>query len=556
MKTLFTIAAITAILTAQASGNFSLIEINPLHGSEAFLWSDSAKNVYGAGELSSFTEMDGKLYFSARNAFDNDELWVTDGKSQSTELVAEINPHGNGYIGNLVRLGNRILFMASDNGTDFDLWSSDGKSTGTSKIVEMNQTWNGSLFPQNVAVFGNQLIFCSETQLMVTDGTAAGTDSLMAITQYTQGFGYCELNGFVYFILPNSNWESEIWRTNGTTMGTQKMLNLKASPLNIQSTTQMLSFGGKLYLIAAGTGFGNNVFTYDGNVNGQVQLVDIAQGGSAYPSPLTVHNGALYFSASNMSSVNMYRITTNNPVPQALMQNPSISWMSSVTFANNSVYFLTENQQDIHRIDLNSLAYSVTHLPGYNIPYYWGDGTMLVGTGGMVYFAAYDSFNTQQFFFESDEALQNIQVKMPQSTTTTHPFNLLLSCGMIDVFDFKIWNNKVVVPANFNDAGREIWVFDTEIVNGIPQEETANASFSVFPNPANNEVSVSSEGTGYCDKQQHVLLTNIAGEICLNTEMIGSNTSLSLATLSAGNYFVSLVEEGKAIGTKKLVIMK
>jgi hypothetical protein len=70
MKHLFLFAAITIATAVQASGTFNMIEINPDHGTEMFIWSDSAKNVYGAGELNNFTELNGKLYFIARDRFE------------------------------------------------------------------------------------------------------------------------------------------------------------------------------------------------------------------------------------------------------------------------------------------------------------------------------------------------------------------------------------------------------------------------------------------------------------------------------------------------------
>jgi hypothetical protein len=182
-----------------------------------------------------------------------------------------------------------------------------------------------------------------------------------------------------------------------------------------------------------------------------------------------------------------------------------------------------------------------------------GSGEMLVGAGGKVFFAVYDSLNTTQLFIESDEALQNIQVNMPPTANTAHPFNVILSCGMIDIFDFKIWNDKVIVPANFNDAGRELWVFDAGLVSDIPQEGTAN-KFAVFPNPAHNELFLTTEGDAYCDK--HISITNVTGEVCVQSQFTGNKSSINISDLPTGNYFVTLSENGKAIGTKQLVFMK
>ncbi|MES2621006.1 MAG: hypothetical protein V4615_09145 [Bacteroidota bacterium] len=540
MKTLLTIATFITTCLAQANGTFSMIEINPQHGSETYIWADSSKNIYGAGELNGFTELNGRLYFSARNTFDNDELWSTDGTQNGLTLVKEINPTGNGYIGNLVKLGNRILFMASDNGTDFDLWCSDGTANGTGKVAEMHQTWNGALAPQNISISGNRIIFCSETQLMITDGTTAGTDSLKAITQYAQGFGYCELNNKVYFLLPNASWQQEIWSTDGTVMGTQKMLNLPASLLNITSVSEMVSFNGKIYLVASSSGEGNDLFAFDGHVNGQLQKISLSQTGNSYPSQLTLFNGALYFTASTATSANVFRIASNNSIVQELVQNANFSWLSSVTFSNNSVYFLGENQQQIHRVELNTLLHTTTTLNGYIIPsYIWNNSGMLVGSAGKVFFAAYDSITNNQVFFVSDEALNNMTAVQPEGANTFHPFNVILSCGMADVFDFKMWGDKVIVPANFNSAGRELWIFDAGVASGVEHLKKEN-EFSIFPNPVQNELFVKTNNTGYCEEQ--LFITNVLGEVVSQISFAGGSTFVNLSGFVVGSYCATISE--------------
>lgn len=448
--------------------------------------------------------------------------------------------------------------MAADNNNwDFDIWSTDGSTAGTVKVADINQTWNTTLAPENVATFGNKMIFCSPTQLMITDGTVAGTDSIMSIATYSQGFGYCELNNKVYFILSNNMGQSEIWRTDGTTMGTEQVINIQVAPNSIGSVTQMLSFNGKIYMIAAKTGEGNNLFVFDGNIGGQMQKIDLAPGSSSYPSFAKVHNGTLYFSASTITSANIFRITPGNMTPQELVPNAAMSWIQGVTYSGNNIYFTAETTQDIHRIDLNTLNYSVTHLNGKNLPSYiqWSNfkADFLVGAGSKVYFAAYDSFNTTQTLLIADEDLSNMHELMPDGATTAHPFNAILSCGMADVFDFFVWNDKLILPANFNDAGRELWILDADIANGL-ENVNSNSTFTVFPNPASSELFVQTNNTGYCDQQMQIV--NVQGQIVLTGILNASTAAVKVSELAAGNYFVKVFENGKAIGTKKIAVVK
>lgn len=554
MKTLFTIAAITATILAQASGTFSMIEINPLHGTEQFSWVDSGKNVYGAGELSGFVELNDQLFFSARNEFDNDELWSTNATQGGTTLVKDINPTGSSQIGNMVKVGNRLLFMATDNGTDFDLWTSNGTPNGTQKVAELNQFANTSLNAQNISVMGSRLLFCTQTQLMITDGTTAGTDSLLAITSYSQGFGYCELNNKVYFLLPSNIGQQEIWRTDGTEAGTELVTNATTA-LNIVSVSEMIAYNGKIYLNASVSGQGSDLFSFDGNVNGQLQKIEIAVGGNSYPTNFVLHDNAFFFSASGMTSANIYRITTANAIPQEVITNASFSWLNNITFANNSIYFLTDNQQQIHRVDLTSLNHSVTQLDGYSMPYYSFTPTeMLVGAGGKVFMALYDSINSKQVLFEANEALTEMNLLMPISANTIHPFNFVLGCGTADIFDFKMWGSNLILPANFNDAGRELWIFKADdLASRVVKMKNEN-SFAVFPNPTKGMLNIQTNNNGYCDQQINIV--NVNGEIVLKKNLSTATTSIQLSSLASGNYFAMLFENGKAIATKKLVLTK
>lgn len=89
MQKIMTTAVLAVMMFAASAQQFNKVEVNPLQGTEQFLWSDSSKRVYGAGELSASVEMNGQLYFVAQDSYYNDELWVTDGTQQGTHVVKE-----------------------------------------------------------------------------------------------------------------------------------------------------------------------------------------------------------------------------------------------------------------------------------------------------------------------------------------------------------------------------------------------------------------------------------------------------------------------------------
>ncbi|MBA2610991.1 MAG: T9SS type A sorting domain-containing protein [Bacteroidetes bacterium] len=73
----------------------------------------------------------------------------------------------------------------------------------------------------------------------------------------------------------------------------------------------------------------------------------------------------------------------------------------------------------------------------------------------------------------------------------------------------------------------------------------------VFPNPASNILNVEMNER----EASEIQITDVTGKIILN-QMIENKTTISVEKLINGIYFVNLVDKGKIISTKKIVIIK
>jgi ELWxxDGT repeat protein len=540
---------------ANETGTFSLYEINPLHGNSPLTaLSDSAKTYYGAGELSGFTEMNGKYYFAAQSTPGDVELWATDGTLQGTTLVKSIYPGHGAALGNLVAVNNHLIFMANDEGLGWNLWSTDGTDTGTTKVYELNATTNTALNWTSVSTIGNKLLFCAQQKLLISDGTVGGTDSLASIAGYAAGFGYCETGGGVYFILPETGGDYEIWRSNGTSAGSQQLIDLHNTPFNITNASELASFNGKIYLIANDSGQTPQLFTCDTTVNGQIHPVTIAAGGNAVPHGLKLYNNALYFIAGDSVSSNVYRIDSTGSAPVALLPNSNFDSLSNLSFANNTVYCMRPGGTQILSIELSGFTSSTLNLQGYYLPRFFNpDDAFLVGIGNQIFFEAYDSATNNQVFMQSDFTPAGTQVLAPPGANTNHPFNCWLIEGIKDVFDLQTWGNSIIMPANFTDAGRELWLFtpaSTSAINPIKNENL----LSVFPNPAGSELSVGTATCGGC--KQQISITNMLGQPVMQQVLNAAITTLNISGLAPGQYVLTLFENGMAAGHRVVVVSK
>src|SRR5262249_27183763 len=134
--------------------------------------------VKGGSEINSLTNVNGTLFFLARNTLGQYELWTSDGSAAGTREVKQVDAS------NLTPIGNKLFFLSDDGVHGRELWVSDGTTAGTQLVKDINPAGNafndvGSFPPQLTAV-GNRLFFVTTQypyggQLWQSDGTEAGT---------------------------------------------------------------------------------------------------------------------------------------------------------------------------------------------------------------------------------------------------------------------------------------------------------------------------------------------------------------------------------------------
>ena len=557
MKNILSIISLIFIASVAQAGIFNMVEINPRHGNCQDIYTDSAKYIYGAGGLKHFAELNGLLYFVGADEAHNEELWVTDGTQAGTHIVKDINPNTGSDIGDLRIVGNKILFLASEtntptfNSNDYDLYVSDGTASGTVKVNELNAQYNTLLAEQSAGVANGKLIFCTNTDVMVSDGSAQGSKSLaqVNISAYIGNNGYCEMNGSVFFIVNN-----DIWKSDGTAAGTAvvKSFTSSTNPWSLQYVSYIKAFDGKLYIIGAKTGEGEDLYTFDGTEGGAVtKIFNLPQGSNSYPGSLMVCGNSLWFSASDTISTSIYKMSTSSSGP--IKVGPALFSLSS---ANGKIYMQNASANGYDVIDAWTGARSSFSIRGITLSNLslWGTANWLITVGNKTAFLAYDSATGQQELCITDGTDAGTHVEMPAGVTQPHPFDYIPGCGILDVFDLTSYNGQLVVPANFNNAGRELWFYkESGMAAGITENDL-QSKITIYPNPANNDIMIDMKDAGTAAGLT-IQIIDIKGSVISESDLMGDKGTINTSNLANGPYIVTVKSGTDMIARCRLTVV-
>jgi ELWxxDGT repeat protein len=113
-----------------------------------------------------FTVFNNKLYFRANDGVNGNELWVSDGTESGTQLVKNIRvndldfPFDGSRPDDFIVLNNKLYFAADDGVNGRELWISDGTTAGTQLVADINP--GGSSYADNFTVVGDELFFIAD----------------------------------------------------------------------------------------------------------------------------------------------------------------------------------------------------------------------------------------------------------------------------------------------------------------------------------------------------------------------------------------------------------
>jgi len=295
--------------------------------------STSLASSSGPGELEN---IGGTLYFYARgydsaSNYVGYELFKTDGTG--TVLVKDIKPGtGSSNVRELTDVNGTAFFAADDGTHGYELWTSDGTSAGTLMVMDINPGTGVSVTGFNSFTnLNGQLLFSAEDgvhgkELWKSDGTAAGTQLVSDINAGGDGFaefsngvdGMAILDGYVFFEGADAGSNRELWKSDGTAAGTEK-IEIRPGTAGGEPSS-ITNVDGVLYMSARDNGPDDELWKSDGTAAGTVLVANIRPGSSGSdPRSLTNVEGTLVFTADDGTTGRELWVLDTSPVDAPLV---------------------------------------------------------------------------------------------------------------------------------------------------------------------------------------------------------------------------------------------
>jgi ELWxxDGT repeat protein len=275
-----------------------------------------AKDIFPGVNSSNPSELinvNGTLFFAADNGTDGVELWKASGSGGTTPVrVKDINPGGSSSPSDLTNV-NGTLFFAADDGTHgVELWKSNGTASGTLLVKDINNIAQESdnSKPHELTNVNGTLFFAADNlidaiELWKSDGTELGT---VLVGDGINPFGnsspidLVNVGGILFFVADDGTHGRELWKSDGTLAGTVLVKDINPGgghSFTSEPTNELTNVNGTLFFAANDGTHGVELWKSNGTDAGTVLVKDIHPTGNSSPDELINVGGILFFTAND-----------------------------------------------------------------------------------------------------------------------------------------------------------------------------------------------------------------------------------------------------------------
>jgi len=514
----------------------------------------------------SLTVANDKLYFVAIGDSVGQELFISDGTTEGTKLLKNINSYhqvvssesdNSSSPSGLTVFGDKIIFGANDDIYGYEPWVSDGTTNGTfmlRDILTENLGSNAGSGPGSFVLYNDRMFFMSSTwsgrHLFITDGTSQGTTMVKeVVSSTTYGGDFKIFQNKLYYnysdYLYNNN---ELWSSDGTESGTNIFKDI-CTPNGGSEPSGFFEFNNKLYFTAMVDSIGRELFVTDGTSQNTILFKDInqQQGCGSAAQQFIILNSTLFFTAADsVHGIELWRTNGDSisMVKDICEECGALSY-SKLHIYNNRLYFKAKASEQSN----NTLWTSDGTADGtYEILSF--DSTSVVepesfvNWRGKLIFKAkkQNTLNTQLWI--TDGTIENTKQIFPDSITGWN------SIGESELVLFK---NEVYFSASYIDTiGVELYklIIDTTSLSiSSTMESSSMNNLVVKPNPVSDFFQVELEKDVNLNE---IRLFDINGRVIYFKKSNSYKETIDVTGIPNGFYILS-VKNSNGVFSKKII---
>ena len=490
-----------------------------------------------------FSLLNDKVSFLAYDGVNGVELWSTDGTEIGTQMIKNIGPLDESLCESVTGCGdeyivmnNILYFRASDNLHGAEIWRSDGTEEGTYMVKDINLgvgDCSNSFYmnAQYFAVMNNILYFAADgggnnIELWRSDGTELGTylvkdfaEGESSIPQYLTN-----INGALYFRVKNALGEPELWKTDGTESGSVLLKQMWMRGFD-NYRDYFFEYNGYIYF--AGNQNDPNdleLWRTDGTPEGTQLFMNLNDFDGSDPHAFHIINDKLLFTADLQIG---YRLFISDGTVSGTLQlydeneNEFEPAFYGNLFAYDKLFFQGGNDFNQDGLWITDGTNSGTRFLLSIESGSFSEYHATVVNGNNILFRSYDSDNGCYAIFQSDGTIDGT-FQAVQCDVVQHPYDMIT------------YNEKVILNATSDEFGAEAWLYRPNFAS-TSKENVKNENLKIFPNPATKELTIASNNFS---KNTEIVCTDILGKIIFTTTLKSKLQTINIDQLPVGIYFM------------------
>ncbi len=412
---------------------------------------------------------DRHLYFIADTDEFGRELWTSDGTAEGTFMLVDSRPgEEDGFRSffddvNFHDVGAQLMFAGFDEVHGRELWKSNGTTEATTLVKDINTQSEDIRLYSNPVAYQNQTYFTTDEGVWQTDGTSENT-SLLQESEAT--FGVQVFNDQLIYTAPAPGTNRMIWTSDGTAEGSQPLLDsAEAAGLRIFFRPTQPQINGTLLFAGRTNDLGEELWKTDGTAEGTAFIKDINSGNGDGISDFDednyiVVNNTLYFRAfTSFQGRELWKTdgTEAGTVPVSDINPFGNSSPHNFIEIDGTIFFSAEDGtsgRELWKTDgtTDGTALVKDFFPGGEDDSGISSNVEFVDYQGTLFFAANDGEHGRELWKSDGTEAGTVMVKDIYPNTnnfrrSSHPRNLI------------VYNDLLVFTAA-DSTGRKVWRSD------------------------------------------------------------------------------------------------